>query len=250
VCTIYGLLFWDIIFAPIPGAFETPFQTAPLDIADDTFYTSRQDMIDDRLSEIREGKAPELLEANDNRHRETETWCVGVRWDLCGKQDFLDIIDCLGPTPLSEICRIISEDYSSRASGLPDLIVWDTSKAKNRCMFVEVKGPGDSLQENQKTWLDLLIRADVAVEVCRVADKGDATIQPRSRKRKRAIKLKNDVKEECFIDSSSEDELVPDSEGDEVEYTPHKRRHSAAITDSFSQKLIQTPAQKKRRLIS
>jgi VRR-NUC domain len=54
---------------------------------------------------------------------------------------------------LAEICRIICEDYSSRAGGLPDLIVWDTAKAEKRCMFVEVKGPGDSLQENQKARL-------------------------------------------------------------------------------------------------
>lgn len=32
------LLFWDIIFAPIPGVFETPYQTAPLDMRSDAFY--------------------------------------------------------------------------------------------------------------------------------------------------------------------------------------------------------------------
>jgi Fanconi-associated nuclease 1 len=54
---------------------------------------------------------------------------------------------------LSELCTIISEDYSSRASGLPDLVIWDVSKSEERCMFVEVKGPGDSLMENQKVRL-------------------------------------------------------------------------------------------------
>jgi fanconi-associated nuclease 1 len=93
VYTIFGLLFWDIIFAPIPGSFETRYQTAPLDIAEDTFYTSRQEMIDNRLSEIKDGKAPEILQAIDKNYRKTRTWCVGVRWDLCETQDLLEILD-------------------------------------------------------------------------------------------------------------------------------------------------------------
>lgn len=32
------LLFWDIIFASIPGVFETPYQSAPLDLGSDAFY--------------------------------------------------------------------------------------------------------------------------------------------------------------------------------------------------------------------
>src|SRR5271170_5353384 len=43
VRTLFGLLFFDIIFAPIPGAFETPYQSAPLDIAEDAFYYARKD---------------------------------------------------------------------------------------------------------------------------------------------------------------------------------------------------------------
>ncbi|KNZ45352.1 hypothetical protein VP01_820g1 [Puccinia sorghi] len=33
----FCLVFWDVIFAPVPGAFETSFQTAPLDMATDAF---------------------------------------------------------------------------------------------------------------------------------------------------------------------------------------------------------------------
>ena len=44
------------------------------------------------------------------------------------------------------------EDYAARTSGVPDLIVWrDSEDASQRtAKFIEVKGPGDSLQENQK----------------------------------------------------------------------------------------------------
>jgi Fanconi-associated nuclease 1 len=91
--TIFGLLFWDIIFASVPGAFETPYQSAPLDIADDAFYRARKDLIEARLRDIREGKAREILERVDGAQRERDTWCVGVRWDLFSRQDLAEIVE-------------------------------------------------------------------------------------------------------------------------------------------------------------
>lgn len=46
------------------------------------------------------------------------------------------------------ICQLFCEDYAGRSSGVPDLIVWKMEKGI--CKFVEVKGPGDSPQPNQK----------------------------------------------------------------------------------------------------
>jgi hypothetical protein len=33
----FALTFWDIIFAPVDGVFETPYQSAPLDLSTDAF---------------------------------------------------------------------------------------------------------------------------------------------------------------------------------------------------------------------
>lgn len=30
--TLFGLLFWDVLFAPLPGAFTSPYQSAPHDL--------------------------------------------------------------------------------------------------------------------------------------------------------------------------------------------------------------------------
>jgi hypothetical protein len=35
--TQFGLLFFDILFAPIDGAFETAYQSSPLDLTTDAF---------------------------------------------------------------------------------------------------------------------------------------------------------------------------------------------------------------------
>ena len=102
VYTIFGLLFWDIIFTAIPGAFETPFQVAPLDIDTDTFYHSRRELFDKRLAEIKQGKAREIIGNVDSKHRGDQTLCVGVRWDLVEREDLENIVEvieniCLPP---------------------------------------------------------------------------------------------------------------------------------------------------------
>ena len=91
--TLFGLLFWDVIFAEVLGAFETPYQTAPLDLFYDSFYRARKEMIDDRLKEIQDGKAREILEKHDKAHRDDAIICVGVDWDLCSREDLLEIVD-------------------------------------------------------------------------------------------------------------------------------------------------------------
>ncbi|KAF8891363.1 hypothetical protein BD779DRAFT_1514822 [Infundibulicybe gibba] len=149
--TIFGLLFWDVIFADVEGAFETPYQTAPLDMAEDSFYLARKDIIEARLLEIEAGKGKEILELHDEQFRAQEVFCTGVRWDICDQQDLLEIIECLGGSSLSFICRLFCEDYAGRSSGVPDLIVWNPHE--KLCKFVEVKGPGDSPQENQKVYI-------------------------------------------------------------------------------------------------
>ncbi|KIJ69190.1 hypothetical protein HYDPIDRAFT_144969 [Hydnomerulius pinastri MD-312] len=148
IAMLFGLLFWDIIFTSIPGAFETPYQTAPLDIAEDSFYHSRKDLMEKRLFDIEAGEAVNIIQHVDSMHRASGTWCVGVRWDLFSSQDLVDIVTCIGGKALSVICRILCEDYASRGSGGPDLFLWNPEKGS--CKFAEVKGPGDTLQENQR----------------------------------------------------------------------------------------------------
>ena len=146
--TLFALLFFDIIFTPIPGAFETPYQVAPLDIGSDTFYLARRDLIDARLDEIAAGHAPEIGLATWDRESAAKTWCVGLRWDLLTREDWEEILAYWEPAALALVCRTLAEDFVNRTSGVPDLFLWHGGKRE--CKFVEVKGPGDHLQENQK----------------------------------------------------------------------------------------------------
>jgi hypothetical protein len=43
----------------VPGVFRTPFQTRPLDLGTDAFYTSRKEAVDALLQEVADGGAGE-----------------------------------------------------------------------------------------------------------------------------------------------------------------------------------------------
>ncbi|KAL5636850.1 hypothetical protein ACGC1H_000726 [Rhizoctonia solani] len=246
VLTLFGLLFWDILFAPVPGAFETPYQSAPLDLVHDSFFSSREEIINARLDELRStpDAARQIAKNVYSREREREPWCVGVRWDLFEHEEELtEVVECLGGPALAAICRLLAEEYGSRRGGVPDLFVWNTTQ--KTCKFIEVKGPGDNLSETQKVWIDVLLSAGVDVELCRVYEHGKMPA--------RSAKGKNKTKEKPQRRSTSrrrtpkaytsdpepeeEDELLSSSEdeADEVEATilqelPESQHKGKAVT--------------------
>lgn len=171
VTTLFATLFFDILFLPIPGVFQTPFQTAPLDLASDAFYPARASEINHRLAHIRNGGAADLICAVDGAHRARETWCVGLKWTYT-RADLLEIVECLGGDALASLLRLFAEEYGHRVGGVGDLCLWH--HGRRECMFVEVKGPGDRLSETQVAWLDQMALAGIRVELCHVVEEHGA----------------------------------------------------------------------------
>src|SRR5690606_40867171 len=63
----------------------------------------------------------------------------------------LPIFDCLPPAHLRACFERLLQDIRANRAGMPDLIqFWP---AERRYRMIEVKGPGDRLQDNQKRWL-------------------------------------------------------------------------------------------------
>ncbi|KAL1664575.1 hypothetical protein GGF50DRAFT_114989 [Schizophyllum commune] len=186
--TLFALLFWDVLFARVPSVFVTEFQTAPLDLAEDTFYTARKELIETRLAELtEEGKALEILRRNDKFYRESKTFCIGLSWTNCSAEDLEEIVECMGGHALRHICLLFCQDYAGRCGGVPDLIVWKMT-GDERCKFVEVKGPGDRASDAQKLWFDSLLRAKVPVDLCHVADSKEPPTSGVKRKRSKKEK--------------------------------------------------------------
>ena len=120
--TIFALLMWPVLFHPMPGAFETPYQTAPLDLGEDTFAPARADILEARLEGMSKTKvALEMLRETDMRERDKGTWAVGLNWEY-SREDLEELVQCLGGKALSGICRMLGEEYRHRVSGVPDLM--------------------------------------------------------------------------------------------------------------------------------
>jgi fanconi-associated nuclease 1 len=133
------------------------------------------------------------------------------------------------------LCRVLCEDYAQRGSGVPDLFIWNYEE--KHCKFVEVKGPGDRLQENQKVrislgcqaectilksmsiqlWVDVMQRAEVKVEVCHVEEQGKSTTTKRQTKgKKRSSKTRAKRKKPKPVDSDTESVISGWEDEDEL----------------------------------
>ncbi|EFJ10355.1 hypothetical protein SELMODRAFT_427181 [Selaginella moellendorffii] len=161
--TLFGLLMWDVIFSDVPDVFQTPFQTAPLDLCTDSFYPVRSSLIESRLQAIRDGGARQLVAETWAEHYGTS--CSGVNWEKYSLEDLQTITVCIGGPGLSVICKLLAEDHSNWTAGMPDLLLWKEKEAR----LAEVKGPGDRLSEQQVAWFLILSDANVPVELCKVS---------------------------------------------------------------------------------
>jgi len=164
--TLFGLLFVEVIMlTPIPGNFQSPCSTAPLDFATDSFAPKRHETIIDNLFRIRKGEARDMIRAAWRHHHRSAI--PGVSWTLLTLEDLCEIVDGLGGVPLASIMGLMADDYSGWSCGAPDLILW-RSASDEQVKAVEVKSTNDRLSDQQRAWLLALRDAGVQVAVCKV----------------------------------------------------------------------------------
>ncbi|MBE7377133.1 VRR-NUC domain-containing protein [Pseudomonas lopnurensis] len=164
VGSLFGLLCWEAIFAPLPGAFFHPFHWAPADLNRPDFHQRRAELFARCLA---------CLDSDDYRDCIQRTFQAKfgihnafVAWGLLDDQLLQQALDCLPAAHLKLMFQRILADVCGNRSGLPDLIqLWPSER---RYRMIEVKGPGDRLQDNQKRWLDYAHRHGLPVAVCYV----------------------------------------------------------------------------------
>ncbi len=173
--TLFGLLLRKALFAPVPGMLPTPFLRAPLDLGTPGFAARRRVILDDLLDDIAWGGAAARLDDALARPREA---IVGVHPDLEGS--FLRaLVDAIPAAALAAILRHMTEHYHECRSGLPDLVVLPgpevriadavPARVDPGLVLAELKGPTDSLRDNQRVWIDRLLGLGLRVELWTVA---------------------------------------------------------------------------------
>lgn len=162
--SLFGLLCWNAIFAAVPGAFFHPFHQGPADLHSADFQLRRAREFEGCLSQ---------LDSEQYRHsiRSTFRQKSGIQspfvfWEILSEELLELALACIPAQHLKKCFERILLDIQSNRSGLPDLIqFWPQEK---RYRMIEVKGPGDRLQDNQIRWLDYCAAHDIPVAVCYV----------------------------------------------------------------------------------
>jgi hypothetical protein len=168
--SLFGLLCWEPVFAALPGAFFHPFQRGPADLHAPDFYTRRASQFDACLAQLNSGAYRETI----LRHLASKAGLQSpfVFWGVLTPELVTQALDCLPAAHLKLWFERLLRDIRSNRSGLPDLVrFWP---AEQRYELIEVKGPGDRLQDNQIRWLEYCAQHGMPVRVLDVRWADDA----------------------------------------------------------------------------
>ena len=162
--SLFGLLCWPAIFAPLPGAFFHPFQRGPVDLLNEDFQQRRADLFQACLDQLDDGRYAATI-----RERFVAKWGVQspfVFWGALNEQLLEQALACLPAQHLKHWFNRLLLDIKANRAGMPDLIqFWPQHKTYR---MIEVKGPGDRLQDNQLRWLEFCHQHQMPVAVCYV----------------------------------------------------------------------------------
>jgi hypothetical protein len=162
--SLFGLLCWDAIFAAVPGAFFHPFQSGPADLASPDFPQRRAREFALCFSLL----DSDAYRATIRRHMidKAGTQSPFVAWNLLDEALVNHALHCIPPAHLKQWFERILLDIKANRSGFPDLIQFWPQERRYR--MIEVKGPGDRLQDNQVRWLNFCVAQHMPVSVCYV----------------------------------------------------------------------------------
>ncbi|MCK9512024.1 MAG: VRR-NUC domain-containing protein [Pigmentiphaga sp.] len=161
---LLGLLCWPAIYEAVPGAFFHPFQAGPADLYRPEFTERRAALLEACLASLDDGGYQDRIwHTWRTRHG---TSCPLIVWPVLNEDTVRLALDCIAPTALKAILQRLLADLRQHRSGLPDLVrFWP---AQRRFALIEVKGPGDRLQDHQRAWLDYCRRHGLDAEVLHV----------------------------------------------------------------------------------
>lgn len=163
--SLLGLLCWDVIFSDLPGAFFHPFQSGPADLHSADFVKQRAQAFQQCLAQLQTGQYVQTM--RENFVRKSGMQSPFVYWDTLTETLLEQALACLPPAHLAHWFERILDDIGDNRSGFPDLIQFWPQQRRYR--MIEIKGPGDRLQDNQIRFLDFCLQREMPVAVCHVA---------------------------------------------------------------------------------
>lgn len=146
---VLGLFIWDIMFAPVDGAFHHPFQSGPSDLMQSEFTEKRKKAFADRWQELND---PLRFAARVWQHWEEKQGLsnVLVHWSHLSEELLSDALIRIPVKHWQALFDRLLLDIRHNGKGLPDLVLFPENGGYE---FIEIKGPGDALQQHQRRWM-------------------------------------------------------------------------------------------------
>ena len=162
--SLFGLLCWPAVFMALPGAFFHPFQSGPADLGAPDFALRRAAAFDACLARLDDGSYRGLILERFASKQGVQS--PFVFWGALSEPLLRLALHCIPAAHLKLFFRRLLCDVRANRTGFPDLVrFWP---AERRYELVEVKGPGDKLQDNQIRWLQYCTGQGIPVRVCHV----------------------------------------------------------------------------------
>jgi hypothetical protein len=163
--SLFGLWCWDALYAPLPGAFFHAYQSGPTDLHTAEFRERRSEQFDALLGLFDSGEYEALIRRN--YRAKAGIWTQFVRWRKLKPQLLEHALRCIPAEHLKRCFARMLENLADNTAGLPDLIQFWPEERRYR--MIEVKAPGDRLQDNQRRWLNFFDANQMPAVVCRVS---------------------------------------------------------------------------------
>ena len=166
---LFGLAFWDIVFLSLPGTFFNRYQRGPRDLFRPEFRRRRAKLIEERLNHIESSQSwlNEILDLYDRKRGIANDL---VHWKFLSRELLEQSVNLIPRRHLVAIFDKLSQNPGANKSGFPDLILFPAPRRRTatRYELIEVKGPGDQLQINQKRWLKYFTKKGIPYRIIRV----------------------------------------------------------------------------------
>ena len=166
---LFGLAFWDIVFLSLPGTFFNRYQRGPRDLFRPEFRRRRAKLIEERLNHIESSQSwlNEILDLYDRKRGIAND--LG-HWKFLSRELLEQSVNLVPRRHLVAIFDKLSQNPGANKSGFPDLILFPAPRRRTatRYELIEVKGPGDQLQINQKRWLKYFAKNGIPYRIIRV----------------------------------------------------------------------------------
>ncbi|HDY7787295.1 TPA: VRR-NUC domain-containing protein [Vibrio vulnificus] len=158
---LLGLTFWPAFFAPVEGAFINAYQHRPLDLYHDDFAHKRAAEIEQAFTQLLTGDNAFILQ---RFHEKQGIANPLVQWSALSESLLLHALESIPRESLVALFKIQLSDLKLYRNGMPDLIAFKDGEYQ----WIEVKGPGDKLQDNQWRWIHHFKQLAIPFAVCYV----------------------------------------------------------------------------------